>query len=84
MQSSSEYEFIKTAGMIPLLLIASFAAVNVYSQTRIDEKQFVGKSFRTKFVTAAAGDCEIKITPQDVSPDEETSRRAISSIGFFG
>jgi hypothetical protein len=45
--------------------------VNIFSQTKIDKKRFVGKSFWTKFVLATDSDCKIRIAPRDISPGAE-------------
>lgn len=58
---------------ILICFLFSFLALtaNGFSQTKIDKKKLVGKSFRTKFVLATDGDCRIEITPNDLSSDQE-------------
>lgn len=58
-----------------LLLVLLAAGWQIFAQTVINKKKYIGKTFWTKFIlaTEAAGDgCRIEITPRDFSPSAKS------------
>jgi hypothetical protein len=62
---------MKTFKVLIIILVVALIVPAAFSQLKAQKNQLAPKFYWTEFALATAGDCKIKIAPDDISPNEK-------------